>query len=395
MLKRIVAVLAVMACVAVAETIVVEAKGYGSDRTQALEDAKRNAVEQAVGTAIQGFTTMENFRVVQDVVRSRAEGYITKYQMVGDPVPMRDYFEVTIKAWVSTSPLEADARSLFGQLGGFRIMVYYDYRVPRLERELANYDYAYARVNEYLARNRIRYVERSVFERLRNEARALFTEQTPSMTVAQHLALQANVPVFIDLARVAVSSRGMGMDSPFGGQIAVSEATVDLSAYNTGTAEGMGSAVHRGEPAPGYTDPDADRDALDKAVLGAMDKLLYQMSPIVASWSTGGKPYLVRFFGPSYRQLRSLRDALQNDSRFGGEMEMVAAAGFSQWDLTFIASAGELVDAILDHSDKVPGLAGLDVLSIVRDQLNFHIPGVHIPEEYRPRKGQLGEQEER
>ncbi|MFO7674841.1 MAG: hypothetical protein R6X12_00780 [bacterium] len=392
MLKRVVAVLAAVACVAVAQTIVVQAKGYGPDRTRALEDAKRNAVEQAIGSAIQGFTTMENFRVVQDVVKSRAEGYIEKFEMVGDPVPLRDHFEVTIKAWVSTSPMEAEARSLFGSLGGFRIMVFYDLRKPRPESELEHYEYAYARANEFLARNRIRYVDRGTFERLMGEARALFSEQESTVTFAQHLALQANVPVFIDLTRVTVSSRELGIESPYSGQLTAAEATVDASAYNTSSAEGLGSAVYRGEPGVQHTGADAARGALDGAVLGALDKLLYQMSPIVAGWSSTGKPYLVRFFGPSYRTLRVLKDALKSDSRFGGEMEIVSATGYNQWDLTFISSADELADAVLDHADKIPGLAGLDVLSFIRDQVNFWIPGTPgIPDEYKVEPKRLGQ----
>jgi len=147
------------------------------------------------------------------------------------------------------------------------------------------------------------------------------------------MAVDANVPVFWELSRVVVPERDMGV-----GGIVSAEATVDIKAYDTYTAEGMGAAVAKGEPATEFSSGDAARGAMDKAMQQAGDKLLYQMNQKLGDWLLNGKPYLLRFYGTSsYKLLRKLKEALKADARFGGEMEVVSTKDYSQFDLTFPA----------------------------------------------------------
>jgi len=364
-------------CVGLAQDLTaIEVKGTGPDKPQAIEDAKRNAVEQALGAAVEGITQMDNFRVIKDAVLSRAEGYISNYTVI-EETPFPDRFEVKIRANVTKSPLQADAKTLQSALGGFRIMVWYDFRKVTTPDAITNYDYAYERANEFLSRNRLRYVERSVFDRLKEEARKLFPDSTQPLTVAQNMAVEANVPVFWELSNVAVTNRSMGV-----GGVEASEATVDIKAYDTYTAEGMGTAVGRGEPVAEYIGADASRSAMDKGVQAAAEKLLYQMTKYLGDWVLNGKPYLLRFYGiSSYKTLRKLKDELKKDLRFGGQMEIVSAKDYSQMDITFKGAADELADATLDYAAKIPELAPLDVVGFFKNQVNFALPGANVPPE--------------
>jgi|GEM_PF-5212891 len=374
-MKRIVAFLLALGCLTLAQDLVpIEVKGTGPDRTQAIEDAKRNAVEQALGAVVSGVTEMRNFEVIKDLVQSRADGYVANYT-VTDEVKYPDRVEVKITANVTKSPLQADAKSLQSALGGFRIMTWYDFRKVTSAAAVENYDYAYDRANEFLSRNRLRYVERTVFDRLKEEARKLFPDTTQPLTVAQQMAVDANVPVFWDLSRVVVTERDMGA-----GGVVSAEATVDVKAYDTYTAEGMGVANYKGEPAAEYSGGDATRVAIDKAMEQACDQLLYQMNKKLGDWLLNGKAYLLRFYGiSSYKTLRKLKDALKVDPRFGGEMEIVSAKDYSQFDLTFKGAADDLADATLDYSEKIPELAAIDVVGFFKNQVNFALPGVHVP----------------
>ncbi len=384
-MRRFVAALLVLACLGLGQDLIpVEVKGVGPDRTQAIEDAKRSAVEKALGVAIEGFTMMENFRVIQDVVRSRAEGYIANFEVV-EEIPFPDRFEVKIRANVSSSPLKADAKTLQSSLGGFRIMAFYDLRKVTTPADSENYAYAYERTNEFLSRNGLRYVERSVFDRLKQEAEALFPDTVNPLTVAQHMAVQANVPVFWELSRVVVTKA----DKALG--ITQAIATVDLKAYDTYTAEGMGTAVGKGEPAVEFQGDDAVRSAIDNGVQAAADKLLYQMNKILGRWLFDGKPYLLRFYGvSSYKILRKLKDKLKEDPRFGGQMEIIFAENYGQFDLTFKGASDELADATLDYAEKIPELSTLDVVGFFKNQVNFALPGAKVPEQAKGKPVKLG-----
>ncbi len=75
----------------------VEAKGTGLNKTDALQDALRNAVSQAVGVSLRSETRVENYMVISDAIASNTSGYIKKYSVVKE-VPFPDRFEVTVQA---------------------------------------------------------------------------------------------------------------------------------------------------------------------------------------------------------------------------------------------------------------------------------------------------------
>jgi hypothetical protein len=373
------ALLALVLAGAAQELVPVEVLGIGIDRTAAIESGKRAAVEQALGVALSSETQVQNLRVISDIISSRAAGYIKEFSIVPGSerqLPDKSY-QLRLQASVSKSPLVADARTLQSGLGGFRIMVFYDFR--RVGADSSDYQYAYDRACEYLSTKGLRYVERSVFDRLREEARALFTERDSAVSVAQNLAFAAGVPVFWELAPVELESREMGV-----GGIVAAQATVGLKAYDTYTAEGMGSAIANGEPAAGYSGASAGRSAVEAGVLGAADKLLFQMNRYLGDWMLNGKPYLLRFYGvSSYKALRGLKEQLKKDARFGGQMEVVSAKNYSQFDITFKGSADDLADAVLDYAEAESGLGGLDVVGFYKNQVNFALPGVEVPLEER------------
>jgi hypothetical protein len=80
-------------------------------RDNAIQDALRKAVEQAVGTMVASETLVENFQVVKDNIYNKSTGYIKEYKIVKES-PGKDLHTVTISAVVGTGDLKNDLGAL-------------------------------------------------------------------------------------------------------------------------------------------------------------------------------------------------------------------------------------------------------------------------------------------
>ncbi|MBI5887087.1 MAG: flagellar assembly protein T N-terminal domain-containing protein [Deltaproteobacteria bacterium] len=93
----------------------VDAVGYapvqgGNDalaRDAAVEDAKRKAVEQAVGSLVSSDTVVENYQIIQDNVYTKTQGYIRNYSVVSESHTPALY-NVTIRATVAVGNIKND-----------------------------------------------------------------------------------------------------------------------------------------------------------------------------------------------------------------------------------------------------------------------------------------------
>ena len=93
---------------AAAEDKVVETEGASSlSRADALRQAMRLAVEEAVGVFVQSETEVENFALVKDKVYSRTEGYVRGYDVIADG-KVGDEHQVRIRATVSLDAIKDD-----------------------------------------------------------------------------------------------------------------------------------------------------------------------------------------------------------------------------------------------------------------------------------------------
>lgn len=112
----------------------ITAEGVGSfraadqarSREEALEDALRNAVEQASGIIIESESRMKNFELVKDEVLSRSKGFIKSYKVLkeGAAGPL---YKVLIEALVVKSTfiknLDKSIEELYRRVGRPRVMV--------------------------------------------------------------------------------------------------------------------------------------------------------------------------------------------------------------------------------------------------------------------------------
>lgn len=86
-------------------------------REKALDDARRAAIEQAVGTAIESRSVVENFELVKDRIFSRTSGYIRSFEILEERQTALGTYEVTARAEVETAGLAEDVDRFRQMLG--------------------------------------------------------------------------------------------------------------------------------------------------------------------------------------------------------------------------------------------------------------------------------------
>ena len=97
-------------------------------RDKAIEDALRNAVEQATGSLIENETLVENYQLLSDKIYSQSKGYVQSYEVL-DEKAEEGLYRVTIQATVASGDLKNDLRALnilMRQVRKPRVMVLFE-----------------------------------------------------------------------------------------------------------------------------------------------------------------------------------------------------------------------------------------------------------------------------
>ena len=114
------------------QTELVEAEGIATilqgstdiARDNAIIDAQRKAVEQAVGVFMSSESIVENYELLSDRILTQSAGYIKNYELL-DEQKVENEYRVTIRANVGLGELKNDIdaiRHLIRQKGNPRMM---------------------------------------------------------------------------------------------------------------------------------------------------------------------------------------------------------------------------------------------------------------------------------
>lgn len=363
----------------------VEVKGIGVNRSDALQDAMRNAVGEAIGVALVSETRVENFMVIQDAINTRSQGYIESYTVVRE-TPMRDNFEIVIRARVSLSPLKADIGLLAQSVGGIRFLVMYDDR-HLSDDEKVLYEHAAERINEHLASRRYRYIDRRRFDQLKREALGIYQDsETNQETYVQRLGMMADAQFIIFINRINVQSRSEAFDTRTSSKV-----SVEVRAYDNCTAEGLGTIVLESDWKSAREAQATILTGIGEAISSDFDRLLGVFTGYIGDWINNGTPFELRFYSSgTFRDFRDLRRKIVNDPNFGGQIEVVAFNNYTKLNVTFRDRADDLAYRILDYADELPNFRDklLDVKFIYGRQINFAPTHLEVPEMQLIRSGE-------
>lgn len=100
--------------------VVGQAAVYGKDiamaRDKAIDDARRKAVEQAIGSMVSSETVTENFQLISDKILSRASGYVRRYKILKEGASDEGIYQVTMEAMVQKGVLNSDLQGVLAIL---------------------------------------------------------------------------------------------------------------------------------------------------------------------------------------------------------------------------------------------------------------------------------------
>jgi hypothetical protein len=348
----------------------VEAKGIGAPREDALNDALRNAIGQVAGVELSSQTQVENFELVSDAISTRVNGYIAGYDVLNE-TSKDGLFTVNVKAKVSNKALKADAQYLARAVGGIRFLAMYDEREFNAD-EKKQMNFAIERMNQYLSSKKYRYIEKTVFDRLKTEASNIVQDSdTSDLNYVQQLGLKSGAQFIIMLKSIRTETRTTGA---FGTKVE-NRTVIEAKSFDNCTAEGLGTVVLEGPWKEANDDgTDNAKAAISENILTQTDKLMEVFNTYVADWVNNGTPFELRFVGSgTFRDLRDLRKQLQADKLFGGQMELVGADGYMALNCTFRNKPEDLADKILTIADGIPALKtqNMDVRLIYGRQITF------------------------
>jgi len=324
------------------QEITVEVKGVGLNRTNAINDARREAVGKAFGVSVQSSTEVKDFMTIRDAISTQTSGWITWDSIIKE-TPLTNNYEVILKAKVSQKVLEKNVKTLSQWLGGLQFLVFYDPRdVP--QENLQYYEYSYSRLNEQLKRREYRYVEKNAFdvftktgeiEKLKKDTSEFSYMQKLGATVKAEFTIFVNK---IEIRDLAAEGFAPGY-----------KVTIHAIAYDNCTAEGFATFVMEGSSAI----PDKNtgvHSAIDNAVLKGTDAMLYQFNKYMGDWVSSGADYQLRFYGIDYEELRPLKSKIKNDPLFGQELSINDETTYSKWNMKFNSKPDELLDYVLDNA---------------------------------------------
>ena len=169
-----------------------------SAREAALRDAMRKAVETGLGTLLESRTMVENFELKKDEIFSRANGYVSSYEVLDEKKTI-DTYVMKVRAVVNQQKLGDDARALglLQELVGkpkMMIMVdefWWDSSLPKNQQEAVDDPASAARIAERFLGRGFALVDAETVKKLRSSEMLVMDDLMNSGEAIVRIAQQA------------------------------------------------------------------------------------------------------------------------------------------------------------------------------------------------------------
>jgi hypothetical protein len=208
--------------------------GVSKARDEAIEDAQRNAVKQALGAIVQNETMLQNYELVYDTIKTKVQGYLKSYSIAYEGSDKaNNIYKVTINAQVEELSLADDVSviaNILPKLNYPTISVMMQTSLLNLPSTI-NSSLVQNTIQNELKRKGFRVVHsKKLKDEVDNNNQALMDDMFEQMNI------QSDIVVFVD---VDLSDDG---EVPYYNDIHSYSSLVSSSIYETQSAKFLGSA---------------------------------------------------------------------------------------------------------------------------------------------------------
>ncbi len=287
-------------------------------RDQAVEDAQKRAVEQAVGLLIDSQTQVENYQLISDKILSQTKGYITRYNIAGE-TQEDTLLRVKINAEVSLGKLTDDLSGigiLLGQMHKPRTMILI------AEQNVGHEWYAWwwghrgQTVDMGVVENAfVDVFTQKGFEFIDHDAAAKEIKVTSAYQIQDLSVAQARTLGNQADAEVVIVGKALAkLYGDIGGGMKSVQADLSVRAIRTDTGQILASATTHGA-AVHITDETAGIEALKKAANDAANQMVDKILAVYSREAGGTKSVNITITGLNKTQFVKFKDVLKNQVR--------------------------------------------------------------------------------
>jgi hypothetical protein len=341
-----------------AQPATVTVKGQGTNRTEALNDARRNAIASGIGTRLSAETQMQDMVAVRDAVTTQTQGIVTNETILKEGM-VDGMYELELQATVNKDTYEANVRTLSQMVGGIRFLTIVNPDLAANGDLPEIYRFAVDRVNEYLLQKKYRVLESKRYFQILKATRSILDKDDSDLNYEQKLGMLADAQMLFEIDKINVDFR------PGNGQIpGQTKVFFDVKVFDNCTGELLGTTPLES----GYVmlpDPNAaQREAVKNAVEKGMVRVLYLFNESMGSWINEGAPYRVRIYNTTAppltsRDMRQFKNKLTSNSDFGGTFEPNLNNGYFLYNLAYKKRSDQMTDLLMDYSDETDALQPL------------------------------------
>ncbi len=287
-------------------------------RDQAIEDAQKRAVEQAIGILIDSQTQVENYQLISDKILSQTKGYITRYSIAGEKQE-DTLLRVQINAEVSLGKLTDDLSGigiLLGQMHKPRTMIMI------AEQNVGHEWYAWwwgalgQQTDIGVVENTfIDVFTQKGFEFIDHQAAANDIKVTSAYKVQDLTAEQAKMLGNQADAEVVIVGKAIAkLYGDIGGGMKSVQADLSARAIRTDTGQILASATTHAA-AVHITPETAGIEALKKASNEAAQQMMEKILTVYSREAGGTKSVNITVSGLNKTQFVKFKDVLKNQVR--------------------------------------------------------------------------------
>ena len=278
---------------------VIESSGMGSivggdvahARDDAIDDALRTGIEQALGMLVESETLTENYQLIEDRIISKTQGYVQNYRVVSEGKRDEMLYEVTVEARIKVADIKNDLegiQTLMRRKNTPRMMVLIEERnvgeTPGYYAVDTDLNTAETALMDAFMAKGFRFVDESTVKRN-------MSQQKRAAVLAGDTEQAAAIGKMVG-AEVLLAGKALAKATEitaYGTKIRSQQATVSVRAIRTDTGDiiatsnAQGKFSHIDDIAGGTA---AIKKASEKVAAEIMDEILAQWQSDVSSGST-------------------------------------------------------------------------------------------------------------